>query len=59
MIINLSSMKSFGIPYLAPFAPLILENQNNGVFITNKRKFKKRDVITAKRNQNRSAGIGQ
>lgn len=55
--INLSSMKSFGIPYLSPLTPLNLENQNNGIFITNKRKFKKRDALTAKKNQNRSAGI--
>lgn len=57
LIINLSSIKSFGIPYLSPLAPLNFENQNNGIFITNKRKFKKRDTITAKNNINRSVGI--
>lgn len=57
LIINLSSIKSFGILYLSPLAPLNFENQNNGIFITNKRKFKKRDTITAKNNINRSVGI--
>lgn len=57
LIINLSSIKSFGIPYLSPLAPLNFENQNNGIFITNKRKFKKRYTITAKNNINRSVGI--
>ena len=56
-IINLNSMKSYGIPYLSPFSPFNLKNQNNGFFLTNKRKFKKRNALTAKKNIDRSAGI--
>lgn len=48
-IINVSSIKSFGIPYLSPFAPLKKENLGDSIIITNKRKFEKRNVLTAKK----------
>lgn len=46
--INLCSIKSFGMPYLFPFAPFSLKQQDDALFITNKRKFKKRKVINVK-----------
>jgi spore germination protein KA len=52
-IINISSIKSFGIPYLTPFAPLFLKEQNNGLFISNKRRFNTRSHLTAKSNTER------
>lgn len=55
-IINLVSIKSFGIPYFSPLAPFNTKNQDNAIFFTNKRKFFKRDVLTAKQNKHRSAG---
>ncbi|MDD2391601.1 MAG: spore germination protein [Bacilli bacterium] len=48
-IINVSSIKSFGIPYLSPFAPFKKENLGDSIIITNKRKFEKRNVLTAKK----------
>ncbi|WP_247747416.1 spore germination protein [Alkalihalobacillus sp. BA299] len=32
LVAHLSSLRSFGVPYLAPFAPLILEDQKDGLF---------------------------
>ncbi len=46
--INLCSIKSFGIPYLTPFAPFSLNQQGDALFITNKQKFKKRKLINVK-----------
>lgn len=55
-IINLTSLKSFGIPYLSPIAPYNKINQSNGIFINNKYKFFLRNALTAKKNKHRSAG---
>ena len=54
-VINISSIKSFGIPYLTPFAPFFLKEQNNGVFLSNKRKFNVRSRLTAKKDIERQA----
>ncbi|WP_236035199.1 spore germination protein [Alkalihalobacterium elongatum] len=32
LVAHLSSLRSFGVPYLAPFAPLNLEDQKDGLF---------------------------
>ena len=49
-VIYLSSIKSFGIPYLTPIAPFFLKDQNSVLFLTNKRKFNLRNHLTAKNN---------
>ncbi|MFA5410062.1 MAG: spore germination protein [Bacilli bacterium] len=54
-IINVSSIKSFGIPFLTPFAPFYKREQHNAFFLTNKRKFSKRNHLTAKDNYERQA----
>ena len=54
-IINVSSIKSFGIPYLEPYAPFDIKNQNNGIFVTNKAKFFNRNTNTAKKNIKRTS----
>jgi spore germination protein KA len=56
LVINITSIKSFGLPFFSPVAPLNFSNQNNAIFLTNKRKFMQRDSLTAKRNKKRSAG---
>jgi spore germination protein KA len=48
--INMSSLKSFGKPFMFPLAPFYLEEQGNGVFLTDKKRFKKRTTITANKN---------
>lgn len=53
-IIYMSSINSFGIPYLSPVAPFNIKNQDNAVIITNKGKFFKRDFLTAKKNLKRT-----
>lgn len=53
-VVNLASMKSFGIPYLAPLAPFDKDNQGNAIFLSDKRKFFKRNSLTAKKNLYRS-----
>jgi spore germination protein KA len=49
-LIKVASMKSFGLPYLTPIAPLFVKEHNNAIFITNKRKFNERSQLTAKSN---------
>ncbi len=53
-IIYISSIKSFGIPFLAPIAPFYPSEQRNAIFLSNKRKFKFRSFLTAKKNIKRS-----
>lgn len=52
-LISLSSIKSFGLPYLTPIAPFYKDNQGDAIFITNNRKFRKRNPLTAKSNVER------
>lgn len=54
-IINLTSIKSFGLPYLTPFAPFVKREQTDALFLTNKRKFNKRNHLTAKSDDGRQA----
>jgi spore germination protein KA len=42
-ITNITSIKSFGIPFFAPIAPFYKSEQNNAIFITNKRKFERKN----------------
>jgi len=53
-IVNLASIKSFGIPYLAPLAPYDKDNQKDSLFLFNEHKFYKRNSLTAKKNLHRS-----
>jgi spore germination protein KA len=46
--ISIGSIKSFGLPYLAPFAPFYKDNQTDSILISNARKFTKRNPLTAK-----------
>lgn len=52
-IINVSSIKSFGIPFLTPLAPFFKGEQNDAIFLSNKRKFEQRSNLTAKANRNK------
>lgn len=49
-IINTTSIKSFGDPYMTPFAPFYRNQQGNAIFLSNKRKFEKRNPLTTKNN---------
>ncbi|MDD2435181.1 MAG: spore germination protein [Bacilli bacterium] len=55
-IVSLTSIKSFGIPYLAPIAPFINKFHSDAVFLTNKDKFYHRSKLTASKNPHRSKG---
>lgn len=50
-VINISSIKSFGVPYLTPIAPFIISEQDDVIILTNKRKYQKREQILAKKNE--------
>lgn len=50
LIINLSSTKILGIPYLTPLSPLSLKDVNKGIFVTKKGKYQKRTSNLAKGN---------
>jgi spore germination protein KA len=54
-IINVSSIKSFGVPYLAPFAPFFKDEQSDALYLTNKRKLNKRSQLISKKNTERQA----
>lgn len=56
LIINISSLKSFGKPFLSPIAPLNLNEQSNNIILTNKSKFWRRPRLTAFKNRKRTAG---
>lgn len=47
-IINITSIKSFGLPFLTPIAPFYKDAVDNVSVITNKRKYIKRNHLTAK-----------
>lgn len=51
-LINITSMKSFGIPYFMPFAPFYKQGLSNALLLTNKRKYEKRNPLIS--NVNRS-----
>lgn len=48
-VINICSIKSFGVPYLTPFAPFVAREQNNAIFLTNKRKYETRNHLTTQK----------
>lgn len=52
-IIDITSIKSFGLPYLTPFAPFFKGQQDNVILLTNNRKYSKRNALTAKNNNER------
>ena len=54
LVAELSSINSFGFPYLYPSAPLDLHDQNNNIILTEKYKLKFRNKLTAKKNMVRS-----
>lgn len=47
-IVNLTSIKSLGIPYLTPIAPTIRKDLGGSIFITNKSRFFKRRSYNSK-----------
>ncbi|MDD4607673.1 MAG: spore germination protein [Bacilli bacterium] len=55
-IVNLVSIKSFGIPYLSPLAPFIKNTNSDTIFQSNKDKFNYRNNLTAAKNPHRSKG---
>jgi spore germination protein KA len=50
---NICSIKSFGLPYLIPFAPFYKDEQGDALYLSNKRKFKKRNRLIAHDNDER------
>lgn len=54
-IINMCSIKSFGTPYLTPIAPFILNEQDDVIALTNKRKYQKRNQIITGNNEGRQS----
>lgn len=52
-LINITSIKSFGLPYLIPIAPFRPEDLGNNVFLNNKMRFFKRSSFTAQNNTTR------
>jgi spore germination protein KA len=49
-LINITSIKSFGVPYFAPIAPFYKEDQDDTIILSDKRKFTKRSILTSKKN---------
>jgi hypothetical protein len=49
-LIYITSIKSFGNPFLSPIAPFYPKMQNNAIFLTNKRKFERRNALSADKN---------
>jgi spore germination protein KA len=52
-LINVTSIKSFGIPYFAPISPFIKNDLGDSIFLTNKRRFFKRNKLIAKKDQDK------
>lgn len=50
LIAQLSSISSFGMPYMYPIVPLDIEDQGNNVILTKKYKMEFRNKLTAKKN---------
>jgi spore germination protein KA len=46
--LSIASIKSFGLPYLTPFAPFYKNDQTDSILISNARKYTKRNPLTAK-----------
>ncbi len=55
-LINLSNIKSFGIPYVAPLSPFFKDELGGAFIINQRRKFQKRSVFTASKNLKRYGG---
>jgi spore germination protein KA len=55
-MISTCSIKSFGVPFMAPIFPFIKSEQQNSLFLTNKFKFRKRDSLTAEGDNTRTGG---
>lgn len=55
-IISLSSIKALGVPYLSPVVPLLKEDIGDSIFVTDKKRFLKRDSFMAKNNVNKGRG---
>lgn len=50
-IINLSGIKTLGVPYLTPIAPFNKQDLTDGIFVNKKSKFKKKSKYFVKRNK--------
>ena len=53
LITHLSTLETFGVPYLTPLAPFYLKEQNDALFLKEKTKIKKRPRYLTKTNQTR------
>jgi len=51
LLSRLSSLNSFGKPYLAPFAPMILSEQQDAIIKTPNKGIKKRNPLLTIKNQ--------
>jgi spore germination protein KA len=51
LLINITSIKSFGIPYLSPIAPFSRKNLGDTVLLNNRNRLFKRNSFTAAKNQ--------
>ncbi len=58
-ILDLSSMKSLGVPYLTPVTPLIPKDLMGTLLITKKSKFQKRKSFLTSKDVNRGKEMGQ
>ncbi|MFC4402214.1 spore germination protein [Gracilibacillus xinjiangensis] len=56
LTLHLTSLRSFGIPYLSPFAPFIAEDQRDAVFRAPRWAQKKRPRLINQRNTKREIG---
>ncbi|KYG91418.1 MULTISPECIES: spore germination protein [Metasolibacillus] len=55
LVLHLCSLRSFGIPYMSPFAPLILENQKDAILLLPRRFLKKRPRLVNQTNMTRES----
>ncbi|WP_413381092.1 spore germination protein [Alkalihalobacillus sp. 1P02AB] len=54
LVLHLTSLRSFGVPYMTPFAPFILKNQKDALFRFPLWSLKERSLYITEKNQNRA-----
>ncbi|MCT6925038.1 spore germination protein [Metasolibacillus sp.] len=54
LVLHLCSLRSFGVPYLSPFAPLILEDQKDAVLLFPRKFLTKRPRLVSQSNPTRA-----
>ncbi|WP_042474421.1 spore germination protein [Bacillus ndiopicus] len=55
LILHLCSLRSFGVPYMSPFAPLILENQKDAILLFPRKYLTKRPRLVNQTNITRAS----